>query len=166
MREQPASATCYGQRGDTNPPPASYVALGSQDRYYVRFANGRCECVGPEGLHEQLQRFDRVPGKEIRSLAFGVAWDSWFVVYADGTAAVGGAMPAGLTNLLKSTSDTCRGLERVALGPCGQWYLADLDGEAWWEGLDVEGYCLARAHADRVTSMVFGSDHALWLRYQ
>ena len=133
IAEQPAAAACYGQRGESFPPAASYVALGSQDRYFIRFTNGLSECVGPEGLHEQIQLYDRAPGKEIRSLAFGATWDSWFIVYEDGTAALGGTMPNGLTDLLNSTKDSCRGLERVALGLCGQWYLADLDGEAWWE---------------------------------
>merc|ERR1712112_431231 len=34
------------QSGHSKP---TYVALGSQDRYYVKFANGKSEWVGPRG---------------------------------------------------------------------------------------------------------------------
>ena len=61
-------------------PSPTYFSIGTENRYYVHFANGKSEWVGPKSMSETLHEQDRT----VRSIAFGDSWDSYFVVFTDG----------------------------------------------------------------------------------
>ena len=63
------------------PPPEYDVAIGSQDRYYVRFTDGSSQWVGNETMTNMLRDTNR---RRVKSIAFGEHWESNFIVYDDG----------------------------------------------------------------------------------
>ena len=87
-----------------------YVALGSQGRYYVKFASGKSQWVGPEEMGETLQESNR----KVRIVTFGEDWGTYFIVFEDGGWHYDGNIPDGLSNLLKQR-DHSRDLHLVSL---------------------------------------------------
>ncbi|GFH52418.1 hypothetical protein CTEN210_08894 [Chaetoceros tenuissimus] len=61
-------------------PSPDYIAMGSLDRYYIRFANGKSEWVGPKDMTELLQNTNR----KVKSVAFGEDFETYFIVFEDG----------------------------------------------------------------------------------
>lgn len=60
-------------------PSPTFVALGSQDRYYIHFADGKAQWCGPDSLTEVLHETDST----VKCIAFGedpchVKWPSGF----------------------------------------------------------------------------------------
>lgn len=54
----------------------------SQDKYYVRFRDDACEYVGCDEMTAVL---DKDTSRRIQTIAFGEDWDSYCIVYTDGT---------------------------------------------------------------------------------
>jgi len=66
-------------------PRPTYVSLGSEGRYFIKFAQGASEWVGPEAMTGVLE--DRALTTKhggVRSVAFGEGVDSYFLVFNDG----------------------------------------------------------------------------------
>jgi hypothetical protein len=105
-------------------PNPAYVALGSQNRYYIKFKDGKYEWVGCEEMTQTLQQI-----RNVRTVAFGDQWDSYFIVYSDGDYAYSN-IPGSLRNLLTSRNDRCD-LECDSLGPSGKYYLRTKNGRYW-----------------------------------
>ena len=66
----------------------------------------------------------------VRSVAFGADYDTFFIVFTDGTFwCHGDAIPNELDSKVASLRDGC-GVREVALGPRGEWYIAtDQEGK-------------------------------------
>ena len=145
-------------RASSHPSP-DYVALGSNGRYYIRFTNGKFEVVGPDGLFDLLQKDKR----RVASVAFGEDWEDYFVVFEDGGYQYFGA-PHGLVGKLKDRGK--RGdLEKVTLGPNGEWSLWAKNGRAWWGGLNSDMLSEIAKRRDNVTDLKFGDDGYYFIRY-
>ena len=141
-------------------PSPTFVALGSQDRYYIRFADGKSQWCGPDSLSEALHETDRT----VKCIAFGEDWDSWFVVFTDGWWRCND-VPEGLSNKIEARD--CRSdLDFVSLGPNGEWMLAVRNGRMWWGGLSDEGYEAIDQVKDRITFADFGNDRSYFIRYE
>ncbi|KAJ1483875.1 hypothetical protein T484DRAFT_1798681 [Baffinella frigidus] len=111
--------------------------MGSEDRYYIEFADGKSEWVGPKAISKYLQNLEAfgVHSRDgVRSVAFGEDFDTFFIVYIGGYWTCGGSVPTGLVDLLKSRK-CAADLDHVSLGPGGEWYLAATNGKAWWGGV-------------------------------
>ena len=134
-------------------PSPDYVALGSMDRYYIQFADGKSEWCGCDELTKTLNESSRC----VKTVAFGEAWDSFFVVFDDGCWACR-AVPDGLSKKLKAR-DKKADLKCVSLGGDGAWYLEAMNGKSWWGG--VRGRTIphiGRTNVqDRRTFLDFGS---------
>ena len=91
-------------------PSPTYVALGTMDRYYIKFANGKSEWVGCEDMSKTLQESTRA----VRTVAFGEDWDSYFVVFDDGYWAYKN-VPTGLCDQVKKRNSRAD-LAAVSLG--------------------------------------------------
>eukprot|EP00933_Yihiella_yeosuensis_P005859 TRINITY_DN110459_c0_g1_i1.p1 TRINITY_DN110459_c0_g1~~TRINITY_DN110459_c0_g1_i1.p1 ORF type:complete len:417 (-),score=56.68 TRINITY_DN110459_c0_g1_i1:67-1317(-) len=143
-----------------NAPAPIYVALGSHDRYYVEFSNGKSEWVGPDAFSECMNDTKR----GVKSIAFGEDYETFFVVFQDGWWQCGGAIPSGLLDKIRAR-DNSPDLTCVSLGPNGEWYLSARNGRAWWGGLSEDGYAAAGKHRDTITGMWFGDGRSYFIRY-
>ncbi|KAL7472808.1 hypothetical protein ACHAXS_013206 [Conticribra weissflogii] len=145
-------------------PLPSYIALGTKQRYYVRFEDGSTSFHGPTSLDAFLKeprrcldagrikggtkranqrkrhhhpRFGTGRDTEIVSVAFGKEFGDYFIVRANGSWEANGELPSGLEKLLDSRRD--RGdLRWVALGPEGEWCVKARNGRVWWGGVSRE----------------------------
>ena len=108
-----------------------YVSIGGRERYYVSFLDGTSDWRGPKGLGQNLKRSRKQP----RSVAFGSTYDTFFIVYDDGSWEYQGrGIPQELEDKLKDRSDRAD-LVCVTLGPRGEWFLRAQNGRMWWGGV-------------------------------
>ncbi|EJK69390.1 hypothetical protein THAOC_09363 [Thalassiosira oceanica] len=145
-------------RAKHHPSPV-YVAVGSQDRYYIKFSNGKSEWVGCDDLTEELNSSS---SSKVKSVAFGEEWDSYFVVYTDGGYAYQ-SVPSELVKLIKKRIKA--DLSCVSLGPDGEYYVGAEDGRAWWGGMHADNLSIAGKVKDRIKFMDFGDDDSFFFGY-
>ena len=69
-----------GRNRHTMPSPI-YVSLGSEDRYYIEFADGKSQWIGPDDLSDAL---NEEATRSVASVAFGEDMNSYFIVFKDG----------------------------------------------------------------------------------
>ena len=145
-------------------PSPKYIAMSADNvRYYIRFANGKSEWVGPDSMTELLQGTSR----EVRSVAFGQNYQDYFVVFEDGGWQYSG-VPDGLVSKLNARQK--RGdLERVSLGPNGEWFLSAKNGRAWWGNCSDLFYKDVKEVMDEAGDIVdiqFGETGTWFIRYK
>lgn len=141
-------------------PPPTYVAIGSCDRYYVQFADGQSQWVASDWFGDNIKSTDC----SVKTVAFGESYESYFIVYSGGSFSYND-VPEGLVERMESRGNLCD-LEFVSLGPDGEWFVSAQNGRAWWGGLTEDGYELIATVRDRITSMVFGEDGNMHVRYE
>lgn len=91
----------------------AYVSLGSRDRYFCSFHDGSHAFKGPKGLDRELRRLKKPPS----SVAFGSTYDTFCLVFKDGSWKTGGrGIPPDLTERLGNRRD----VTTVTLGPEGK----------------------------------------------
>jgi len=148
-------------RAASHPSP-DYVALGSMNRYYIRFKNGKSEWVGPDDLSKLLQKDSR----KVKSVAFGEDYADYFVVFEGGGYEYVGC-PPGLENKINARGK--RGdLDKVTLGPDGEWSLWAKNGRAWWGGLSdalSKKISSLQRKGNNITDLLFGNDEYYFVRY-
>ncbi len=81
-------------------------------------------------MSQELQGTSRT----VRSVAFGENFNDCFVVYEDGWWYCSGSIPNGLDSKLKARQSRAD-LDRVSLGPNGEWFLRARNGRSWWGGV-------------------------------
>lgn len=103
----------------------AYVSLGSRDRYFCSFHDGSHAFKGPKGLDRELRKLKKPPS----SVAFGSTYDSFCLVFKDGSWKIGGrGIPTDLQDRLQGRKD----IHTVTLGPEGEWFLKLKNGTMWW----------------------------------
>eukprot|EP00523_Entomoneis_sp_CCMP467_P014636 CAMPEP_0168772292 /NCGR_PEP_ID=MMETSP0725-20121227/3881_1 /TAXON_ID=265536 /ORGANISM="Amphiprora sp., Strain CCMP467" /LENGTH=484 /DNA_ID=CAMNT_0008821805 /DNA_START=1 /DNA_END=1456 /DNA_ORIENTATION=- len=134
-------------------PKATYVAIGSMDRYYIRFSDGKSEWVGCDGMTALLNKEERT----VASIAFGEDWNSYFVVFTDG-GWMYESIPQGLIDVIERRQR--RGdLTCVSLGPNGEYYVAAKNGRSWWGGVSSKASKAIGNFGNRIRFMDFGDDY-------
>jgi hypothetical protein len=144
-------------------PPPVYISLGTQGRFYIKFADGNSEwAVGsPDGLSEWLKS-----GRIVSTVAFGEKWEDYFVVFDDGYwAYAGGTVPAGLLDLVVEQRHSRSDLACVTIGPNGEWFLRAMNGKAWWGGVSDGMQTKMWWLRERVRTMWFGPEGTYVARY-
>jgi hypothetical protein len=162
----------------------SYVSLGSKDRFYCAFHDGTYCLKGPKSLEKELKRCFAASVSAVAavppmlqphvpplshmpvSVAFGSTWESWFVVFSDGSWKFQGKIPNDLSHKLASRKD--RGdLVRVTLGPSGEWFVKARNGRMWWGGLtDAADASIQRLLKDHELCFLdFGEDGSYFVSY-
>jgi hypothetical protein len=140
-------------------PLASVVALGSEDRYFIRFANERMErwCVGNDELEEILM------AETADFVAFGAGCQSYVVKSSSGIRY--NNIPEELETILNEE----RPIHSVSLGPSGEYFVAWEDGACSggnWDGSRIDA-ALDRLKGEgwHVRDLKFGDDHSFIIRY-
>lgn len=137
-----------------------FVSLGTRDRYFVAFNDGSGDWKGSSALDKMLKKrvlrnlvggstsggakktlgdgndsaFSMLP----RSVAFGATYDTFFVVFNDGTWEYQGrSVPKSLEKKLRERDDAAD-LVLCNLGPNGEWFLKVESGKMWWSGISPE----------------------------
>ena len=109
----------------------AYVSLGSRDRYFCSFHDGSHAFKGPKGLDRELRKLKKPPA----SVAFGSTYDTFCLVFKDGSWKCGGrGIPTDLMEHLGERKD----VQTVTLGPEGEWFLKLRGGTMWWGGIHSE----------------------------
>jgi len=134
----------------------SYVSLGTRDRYFVAFNDQTIDWKGPKALDKILKSLPtRQQQNQVvapRSVAFGATYDTFFVVFGDGSwKAHGKSVPRALLDKLEerrlkaSTSISGHKIARggndlvcVNLGPSGEWFLRVENGRMWFGGISED----------------------------
>ena len=93
-------------------PSPTYVSIGSQDRYYIEFADGESEWVGCDDMSDELKS----TSKSVKTVAFGEHWGSYFVVFTDGGYRFNN-VPYALSDLIQNKRKAKGDLKCVSLGP-------------------------------------------------
>lgn len=137
-----------------------FVALGSRDRYYVSFNDNTADWKGSNILDKTLKRIftknnsatssaskrhlkscaNDSAGKSSlpRSVAFGSTYDTFFIIYHDGSWQYQGrGIPESLEDKLKERHNRAD-LLHCNLGPNGEWFLKAENGKMWWSGISSE----------------------------
>mmetsp|Transcript_7173 Transcript_7173/g.10279 ORF Transcript_7173/g.10279 Transcript_7173/m.10279 type:complete len:561 (-) Transcript_7173:45-1727(-) len=151
--------TKFQERKRSRAPP-QYVSLGTKGRYYIRFVDGGEYWDGPESLtfclkdsKKQKRRvkgggsvsrglhnddFDKYDKKyQVSSVAFGKDFDTFFIVYKDGSWEYEGEIPIGLEEILDDRQNR-DDLVFVTLGSNGEWCLKAENRKMWWGGVSDE----------------------------
>mmetsp|Transcript_19859 Transcript_19859/g.25575 ORF Transcript_19859/g.25575 Transcript_19859/m.25575 type:complete len:408 (+) Transcript_19859:60-1283(+) len=143
-------------------PTPTYVALGSMNRYYVKFANGKSQWEGgPQEMTDLLQNTKRI----VKSVAFGQDNEDYFVVFVDGWFQYNGC-PQDLHDKIearRSSSD----IDKVTLGPNGEWSLWAKNGRMWWGNFSDALWTAIDSLPDNriITDVLFGDADAYFVRY-
>lgn len=112
----------------------SYVSLGTRDRYFVAFKDDTFDWKGPKALDKVLKGLPQAP----RSVAFGNSYDTFFVVFDDGSWKFHGrSIPPALADKLGERRDKAD-LVCVNLGPHGEWFVRAENGRMWWGGISED----------------------------
>ena len=138
----------------TSLPSPEYVAIGPNGYYYIRFADGKSEWVGPDNLETYLKGEAKEKGG-VATLAFG-SNDSFFIVYNNGGWRHSGDIPNGLRELLQ-TRDKKGDLKCVSLGSGGAYFLRAKNGRMWWGGASGKTLAKIRQVKDRIKFIDFGT---------
>ncbi len=114
-----------------------YVSLGTRERYFVAFNDGTADWKGPKPLDKILKQCVQ-SAQPPRSVAFGSSYDTFFVVFQDGSWQYQGrGIPESLEEKLAARDDRAD-LMAVNLGPSGEWFLKARNGRMWWSGISTE----------------------------
>jgi hypothetical protein len=116
------------ERRQKSLPPPEYVAIGSQDRHYVKFENGSSQWVGCDAMTKALKETNR----GVKSVAFGKHMDSYFIVYEDGWWGYHN-IPDSLVAIIEDRGRKAD-LDCVSLGPDDEFYMKAKNGHAWFVG--------------------------------
>jgi hypothetical protein len=145
----------------------SYVALGTRDRYFVAFNDGTADWKGPKALDKCLKKLIQ-QNQQPRSVSFGSNYDTFFVVFHDGSWQYQGrGIPESLEEKLASRDDRAD-LSIVNLGPSGEWFLKAKNGRMWWSGISNELDKVIAKILDTgnfLHNVDFGSDNSYFVSY-
>jgi len=142
-------------------PKPTYVAIGSMDRYYIRFADGSGEYATCELMRGVLKRN---ANKGIASIAFGERWDSYAIVFRDGSYSYYD-IPEALNDLLIIDRQGRTDLSCISLGPTGEYFVAAKNGETWWGGIGTSATEQLEKYRDRIKFIDFSTHDEYVMRY-
>ena len=138
-------------------PSPTYVAMGSEGRYYIEFEDGQYEWVGPERLSKDLKKNDSF----VVSVAFGENLEDYAIVWEDGSYSYSG-IPTKAANVLVSNKN--KTLLNIALGPNGEYWIK-MSHMSWFNGGTEFLTSMEQNKGRDVKFVDFGSDDTYILRY-
>lgn len=141
-------------------PKPNYVAIGTMGRFFIKFDDGNRRFTGSDKMEKVLLS----ASKEVASVAFGQKWNSFAIVYTDGSY-VCNDIPIALDNLVRVRRQNKPDIICISLGPNGEYYVLDKTGGSWLGGVtDVAREKISR-YAGHVKFVDFSDDDEYILRY-
>ena len=138
-------------------PSPTYVAMGSEGRYYVEFEDGQSEWIGPESMSKALKQNNY----SVVNVSFGSSFDDYAIVWEDGAYSYRG-VPTKANNVLNSNQNET--LLNLSLGPNGEYWIK-MSHSSWWSGGTAFMKSMKNKKGSDVQFVDFGSDSAYILRY-
>jgi hypothetical protein len=105
-----------------------YISIGSKDRYYASFEDGKKVWDGPKSMDFFFLQ------KPVRCVAFGRAANDIVVVYEDGSWKHFGNISTGL-NALLTDNGRASNIDCITMGANGEYFVKDKEGQMWWGGV-------------------------------
>ena len=102
-----------------------------------------------------------------RSVAFGATYDTFFVVFGDGSWEYQGrSIPKSLEKKLRERDDAAD-LVLVNLGANGEWFMKAESGKMWWSGISPELDLVLKKITKKgyLHSMDFGENGSYFVSY-
>jgi accessory colonization factor AcfC len=102
-----------------------------------------------------------------RCVAFGSTFDTFFVVFNDGSWQYQGrGIPETLEEKLKDRKERAD-IVTVNLGPNGEWFLKAENGRMWWSGItqELDGVLSKILQNGYLHSMDFGENGSYFVTY-
>lgn len=112
-------------------PAPVYASLGSGDRYFVRYENGSFEWVASKSFSKLIKKFPKVS-----RVAFGADWDSYHILFLDGTQAWNN-IPSQLERILEKRKDNQPDVCEVSLCPDNPNYFHVIFSDGSWRSHGV-----------------------------
>ena len=136
----------------------------------LQFTDGGWEHAGPSSMCEALHEASN-QGVSVQLLAFAPD-GGWYVLWEDGTSSWEG-LPWRLQDKLsgrqyQGISYSLPGVEQLAIGPHGEWFVRFLDGN--WEIDDHSDECASavgelQANGFSILGVMFGEDWSWCIQY-
>eukprot|EP00956_Cyclotella_meneghiniana_P009617 scaffold13283_cov82-Cyclotella_meneghiniana.AAC.4 len=137
-------------------PLPTYVSIGSQDCYYIEFADGKSEWVGCDHMSDELKS----TSKSVKTVAFREHWGSYFVVFTEEGYRFNN-IPYALSDLIQDKRKAKGGLKCVSLGPDGEYFLVSAkNGKAWWGGMNDDALARVRVVPCKVLKVMMTSEES------
>jgi flagellar biosynthesis GTPase FlhF len=153
-------------RGQCKKPWPVYLAMGSEDRYYLKFEDGSAEWVAGEASRDIFKEKMGEMTTAIKAVAFGD--DGSFFILSQGGGYSYRGMPEAMCEGMNSNKYRKKQIDDVSLGPQGEWFVRWTDGSwkgnGWPTNLDDRWSELKREGCS-VKKVLFGPSHTWFLRY-
>ena len=104
---------------------------------------------------------------EVKSVAFGECGSDFFVVFEDGRW-INNGCPGGLMSLMEDRNNK-KDLDKVSLGPDGEWFVRAKNGRTWFGDVSDELNRRVQMIRDKggcITDTQFGKYGAYFIRYR
>eukprot|EP00949_MAST-11_sp_MAST-11-sp1_P003661 g3661.t1 len=145
-----------GRKGNKKLALPIYVSMGSFNRFYVRFADGRAKFSGPKEMNIRLKKATSSPS----SVTFGRDMKSFAILYENGTYTCEN-VPLKVSNILRSNRN--KTLLAIALGPDGEFFIR-MSHRSWHSGSSK--FLDAMVPSSRHVKFVdFGENGSFIIRY-
>jgi hypothetical protein len=145
------------QTRPTHLPLPSYVAAGSMSRCYISFDDGSAEWNASEGFQRTLEKQSE---KKVQRVAFGRHWNSFFILFDDGTYHYQN-IPVELQNLLQK-SENLNKIQEIYLGPEGEWFIS---GQNMSQAYRAASCNEVAKELEGISDIIFGSHGTYLIRY-
>lgn len=147
-------------RGRRKHPFPTYLAMGTKQRYYLKFADGSSEWAGnrSDGMDTDLN--DNEYG-DVTCVAFGTNPHSYFILRTGGSQWCG--LPDGMENAVFSNKYKKKDIASVALGPDNEWWVMWTDGTMKWNNTSDKFSSAVRGKD--VKQVLFGPNATYFIRY-
>ena len=149
-------------RGEGARPWTTYLSMGSDGRYFLKFDDGTSEWVGSDSLEEKI-----LENKPVKRVAFGEDYETYFVLSELGGYSWNG-IPSTMSAGINSNKYRKRTIDEVSLGPNGEWFVRWTDGSWKADGLpehlDAKLAKFGRGSSN-IRQILFGPSDTWFIRY-
>ena len=135
-------------------PRPTLVALGSEGRYFIQFADGKFEWVGSDEMGEKVKS----NSSRVVSVSFGQHFNDYVIVFEHGGFSYSGVL--AVDNIIRSNGK--KKLLGMALGPNGEYWLK-MEHMFWYQGSTEFQNAMKKDRA--VKHVSFGIDDNFLIRY-
>jgi hypothetical protein len=147
-------------------PRPTFVVMGPQERYFIRFADGKSQWSGGNSSFDEVLE----GGKAVEKLAFGTPGE-FCVLFEDGSGRFSSGLPTEFRKAYNKTQKEGGGVSEMTLGPEGEWFVRGALGG--WSGnwsnhgndtLNKQIHSL-KSQQRAVKKVLFGGNDVFFIRF-